>query len=437
MKPRRLDNHEQQTLSLTITSLGHQGEGLAVQDGRRIYVPGALAGEIVEARLTEQLDRDVFRATLSNIVAPSSDRASAPCGLYGQCGGCSVQHLSDSAYQAWKLAQITQRLNAAGIVPVHMDKPVFIPHATRRRASFGLLRQGKKILAGFNSRRSNRLVPVDDCLVLDPLILSSLRLLQSDLPNLLPDRGTGDLFLQAVDGQVEAVFTGELPTRRGLPVLEVQEAVAAMVNRAGLAAFSIRRRERDVPEEMIRSAPLHARFGRLNVALPPGAFLQPSREGEQALSDAVMTMLEPARQAAGPLFDLFAGCGTFAGRMLDIGPVQAYEVDGAAVGALSAARGSERLRVEKRNLFNEPLSVQELKSAVAVVFDPPRAGAAEQMRTLARSDVKVIVSVSCNPASFLRDSQILIDGNYRLERLRLVDQFIWSSHSELVGQFIR
>jgi 23S rRNA (uracil1939-C5)-methyltransferase len=87
--------------------------------------------------------------------------------------------------------------------------------------------------------------------------------------------------------------------------------------------------------------------------------------------------------------------------------------------------------------MREPLVANELKEFDAVVFDPPRAGAEAQARQLAKSTVNTIVAVSCDPASFARDAEILVSGDYKLKSLTAVDQFKWTSHVEIVGSFSR
>jgi 23S rRNA (uracil1939-C5)-methyltransferase len=91
--------------------------------------------------------------------------------------------------------------------------------------------------------------------------------------------------------------------------------------------------------------------------------------------------------------------------------------------------------VERRDLARRPLPAELLNKHEAVVIDPPRAGAAAQTAELARSIVPTIVSVSCNPATFARDARMLLDGGYKLEKVTPLDQFLWSSHIELVGVF--
>jgi len=90
-----------------------------------------------------------------------------------------------------------------------------------------------------------------------------------------------------------------------------------------------------------------------------------------------------------------------------------------------------------RALFREPLLPRELDAHDAVVFDPPRAGAEAQARELAKSKVRTVVAVSCEPRTFARDAAILIAGGYRLESVTPVDQFAWSMHVEVVGVFRR
>ncbi|HZD24921.1 MAG TPA: RNA methyltransferase, partial [Alphaproteobacteria bacterium] len=178
-------------------------------------------------------------------------------------------------------------------------------------------------------------------------------------------------------------------------------------------------------------------LGGVPVTPPPGAFLQATAEGEAAL----VRLVSEACAGAGRIADLYAGIGTFSFALARAAPVYAAEQDAAAVAALVAARngaaGLKQIEAEMRDLVRRPLGPGELARFDAVVFDPPRAGAARQVEELARSKVPLVVAVSCNPATFARDSRTLADGGYRLERVTPVDQFLWSAHVELVATFRR
>jgi 23S rRNA (uracil1939-C5)-methyltransferase len=186
----------------------------------------------------------------------------------------------------------------------------------------------------------------------------------------------------------------------------------------------------------VRRAPILT-FGAVPVTPPPGGFLQPSREGEQALADLVLRGL-PADAAR--VADLYSGCGTFTFRLAGrAGPATdaAFEGDAGAIAALQAAARraglADRVSAERRDLVRRPLTVEELGPFDCVVFDPPRAGARAQAEQLAEARVPRLIAVSCSPATFARDARILVDGGYRLTSLVPVDQFPWSAHVELVA----
>jgi len=165
--------------------------------------------------------------------------------------------------------------------------------------------------------------------------------------------------------------------------------------------------------------------------------LQATEAAEAALAALVVEALKGAKSVA----DLFCGVGPFALRLAEAAKVFAADSDKAAIAALTKAhnntRGLKAITAQRRDLFREPVVPFELTSFDGVVFDPPRAGAEAQARELARSKVKTVVAVSCEPKTFARDAAILIAGGYRLESVTPVDQFAWSTHVELVGVFRR
>ena len=169
------------------------------------------------------------------------------------------------------------------------------------------------------------------------------------------------------------------------------------------------------------------------VAFPSGAFLQATREGEAALVESVREALSGSVRTA----DLFAGLGTFA--LALEGEIVAAEASREAILALKTAanRAVRLVTTAHRDLYRNPLQPNELKGFDGVVLDPPRAGAAEQVAALAASPVPRIAYVSCNPATFARDAETLVGGGYRLEWVRPVGQFRWSTHIELAASFAR
>jgi len=175
----------------------------------------------------------------------------------------------------------------------------------------------------------------------------------------------------------------------------------------------------------------------VRVSLPPGSFLQATPQAEAAMTAFVGEAAAGAHRIA----DLYCGVGTFTFRLAEVAPVYAADFTAEAITALTAgvatAPGLKGVTAETRDLVRRPVLSQELKHVDVAVFDPPRAGAAEQTAELAASNVARVIGVSCNPATFVRDARTLIDAGFRLERVLPVDQFLWSPHVELVGVFER
>jgi 23S rRNA (uracil1939-C5)-methyltransferase len=271
--------------------------------------------------------------------------------------------------------------------------PFFLEGPHRRRATFTAVKSSGKIKMGYYRRRSQEIIDIDSCLVIDPKILELKNKIKPQLSKYLKENVPTDFFIQVIGQNIEV--TPNLFNRN--------------------------------------STPLIAEFGVLKVALPKEAFLQPTLAGEKALVAAVMKALP----FEGKFADLFAGCGTFAGSMLSRGSVSAYESVPQAVTALSKAGEKFPLKVFKRDLFKNPLRWDELNRFDAVVFDPPRGGCPEQALEMSDSKVGTLIGVSCNPATFARDARILCEGGYWLQSLKIFDQFLWSHHVEMVGVFTK
>jgi len=180
-----------------------------------------------------------------------------------------------------------------------------------------------------------------------------------------------------------------------------------------------------------------ATFAGIRVPPPPGAFLQASREGEQAIVGAVLAAL-PVK---GRIAELYAGCGTLTFPMARCARVAAFEGDAATAAALQSATNTAgragRIEVQQRDLARRPVSARELSAFAAVVLDPPHAGAAAQVAEIAASGVRRVIYVSCNPATLARDARVLRQGGYRMTSAIPVDQFLWSSRLESVTVFTR
>lgn len=425
------------TVEVAVTAIGAGGDGIGEEpDGRRLYVPFTVPGDRVRARPVQRRG-DGLTAALVEVLSPGPERAPPPCRHFGRCGGCSLQHLTDDAYVRWKRERLEEALKRAGIDRYRLEPLARTPPAARRRATFAAFRPAAvnaPPICGFTVRNRHDIVDVAECPVMAPRIVALLPEMRRLLAEVLLTGERCRVAVSLLDGGLDVVL--ELPRE---PDLQARERLAAFAETADLARLSVRASDTVLPEPVAqRRAPTVA-FGRTRVLAPPGAFLQASAAGEAALVAAVLAAVGATTGSLTPVADLFCGAGTFALPLRDAGArVHAVDADAETLQALTAtARTDAGLTIEKRDLFARPLRPQELQRFGAVVFDPPRAGAAAQARELAASAVPVIAAVSCNPSTFARDAGILTAGGYRLERVVPVDQFLWSPHLELAATFRR
>lgn len=417
--------------NLLIHELGPKGDGIHRSHGGSVYVDRALPGDRVQATIRRDAG-GVLRGELLKLVKASPHRVKAPCPNYHVCGGCTLQHAKDEFYRRWKVDIVREALRGNGLKPRVWRDPVFLPAGDHRRATFTAYKKNNIVTLGHYRRRAHHVTDIASCLVADPAIMDLRERLTTLLAPILQEGEPASAFIQAVDGQFDLVITGPVG-KKGKPDLQTREAMARLAREANANRISWRATLGDAAEIISEIRPLRAHFGDLDVILPPLAFLQPTQAGEDALVDSVMALLP----RAGKFADLFSGCGTFTGPMLERGTVDAYESVGSAIRALDKAKGTRPLKAIRRDLFLNPLRRDEASRYDAIVFDPPRAGAQEQVRTLASSKTPLLVGVSCNPATFARDARILVNGGYWLDSVQVVDQFTWSHHVELVAAFTK
>lgn len=421
-----------------VKTLGPQGDGIAVlEGGQSVYVSRSAKGDTLRLKVHKN-KQGIHRGEILEIVKEGEGRTKAPCPHYEECGGCQLQHISDDVYRSWKTDLVYNALEQRNVVVEQVLDPVFVPAGSRRRTNWVALAQGGELKLGYHQQRSHKIADVDECLILTPELNKRKEAIKPYLKRLLRDSKRASIFMQMADGKADMLITGELASRKGEMDLAIMEAVAECAQKADIARISWRVKDSNTPSTMIECESFTKKFGRLSVALPPGAFMQPSAIGEKALVDAVMNAIGAHVKKKRPRFaDLFAGSGCFAGYMVERGSVDAFEYAEKPINLLSKAAGGIGITATERNLFERPLTVKELTAYDAVVFDPPRAGAKEQVEQLAGSKVPLVIGVSCNPKSFARDAAALIAGGYTLKTLQCVDQFVYSSHVEIIGVFTR
>jgi 23S rRNA (uracil1939-C5)-methyltransferase len=418
----RQDAASKPPVEVTIQAMGGEGDGIGPGP---VFAPFTLPGERV--RISGAGERRELLAVLE----PSAERVEPPCPHFGACGGCALQHWDHAPYLAWKVERLRQTLGRERL-ETEMLAPFAAAPQTRRRVALHA-RRGSRDAArlGYKARKSWDLVDIVVCPISDPQI-------QAQIPAL--KRLAAPLFEHPKSAPTLHVTL--TPTGLDIDISGVERKSGGLSGDARMqlaehaAAANFARVTLDGEIAYLARQP-QVRLGQAMVNLPAGAFLQATPGAEAALAAFVGEAAAGAHRIA----DLYCGVGTFTFRLAEIAPVYAADFSEAAVQAMSSAiataPGLKGVTAEARDLVRRPVLAQELKAVDVAVFDPPRAGAAEQSAELARSTVSRVIGVSCNPATFARDARLLVDAGFSLDRVLPVDQFLWSPHIELVGVFSR
>lgn len=348
------------------------------------------------------------------------------CRHFGTCGGCATQDLPDADYRTFKRDLIVRALAKHGLDDAAVLDIVEVATGTRRRCVLKIARRKSAVVIGFHARASHDIVDMHECRVLTPGLFGLVEPLRAIMGEILNDGENAEAHVTEADNGFDIALRWPRKTSTALVAQFAKWAPRANVARIVSG--------RDI---LVELAQPQLKIAGANVAVPPGAFLQPTQEGEVHLREQVTATLAGAKSAV----DLFAGCGTFTFALARSARVHAVEFEAQMLKALSdAARttpGLKPVTTERRDLFKAPLAARELNAFDAVVLDPPRAGAVAQAIQIAASTVRRVAYVSCNAESFARDARALMDGGFQLGNVTTVDQFLWSEHIELVANFTR
>lgn len=353
--------------------------------------------------------------------------AAPPCRHFPACGGCQLQHADEWVLAGYVTTRVAfaaegQGLAVGELLPTHLSPP-----RSRRRATLHGQRTGESATIGFRQAGSHRIVDMRECHVLRPELFALVAPLRS-LIAAWGGKQAVDVALTLTDRGVECGLTG-----LAVEGLGPAEALLAFALELGLARLTLDRGYG--AETLWEPEPVTVALAGVPVAFPPGAFLQATPDGERMLAEDAKSFL----QGSGIIADLFSGLGTFAFALAGPAKVLAVEAVRAAHLACQQAGAATGRPVHAlhRDLFRNPLRPEELDRFDAVLLDPPRAGAREQVAAIAASKLDRVAYISCNPSSWARDAKILADAGFRLAKLRPVGQFRWSTHVELTSLFVR
>ena len=355
------------------------------------------------------------------------------CPHFGVCGGCQLQNMSREGYQTYKRDKIVRALDQENIVvPEDGIRPYEgIPPQTRRRVTFKALRTSEKVLLGFYQEKTHHVVDLTACQVILPSLFQLMEPLREFLLFFLAPLQKAQIFITQCDQGLD-VFLSRSPAS-SLSLNQRERAVSFAQE------YHLARLWMDHEPLWVPTVPTVS-FGGVPVPLMTHSFLQASSFSDMWIAERVCHGIQAAQPKR--VADLFCGLGTLSLPLAQLlqktgGKVTAYEKEEAALSALKKAVSQSSLPLSvaaPRDLFQNPLTPQELNVFQSVVMNPPREGAATQAKNIALSKVSQVIMVSCNPRSFARDVRILIQkGGFQVNAIYPFDQFLWSQHVEAVS----
>ena len=424
-----------------VTSLSHDGRGVAHVAGKALFITGALPGERVSVR-NVKVRRHFDEATVDTIERASPKRVPPPCAHFGLCGGCSLQHLAPEEQILAKQGHLLEELKRTGRVqPARVLDPLFdSPWGYRRRARLGARYVAKKgrVVVGFRERAAPFVADLKRCEILAPPI-----------PDLIEPLG---------------VMLTTLDIRTRIPQIEVAVAdnASALVLRV-LQAPSAHDVERLRAFGRRFQVQIHLQTGGLDTATPldevppliyrvpdfsiefafrPTDFIQVNAALNRRMIARAIELLAP--QQHDEVLDLYCGLGNFT-LPLTRGAALVVGVEGER-GLIERARANAQrnaiANVEFHAADLTSIDAQlpwTLRSYARVLLDPPRAGAGEGvLRLIERCGACRVVYISCHPGSLARDSGILVQElGFRLAAAGVIDMFPHTSHVESIALFER
>ncbi len=417
------------TDKVTIEELGGRGDGVAYLNGKQLFVPFSAPGDVADVKVNGS------KARLRHIHQNSPHRVDAQCKHFTKCGGCSVQHIDEHYYRAWKAGLVKTALENQGLEDIDVRPLEMSPLHSRRRTTFQVIgRGGGDIVLGYAEKGSHNLIDLQECPILVTEIADFIAPLKVFLKKLLDKKQKMVIQITKGDNGLDVVFKS-----KGEVDLNLRMDLAAFAQANDLARISWFDTSLKKPyfEMLAERKKPYVTFEGNKVFFPEGAFLQATQQGQQVLTDIMLAGIKDANRVV----DLFSGCGTFSIAAAKTANVHAVENNDEMLSALKSSAnmmtGIKQVTTELRDLFMRPLLPHELDKFDVAIIDPPRAGAKHQMQEIINSGIKKLVMISCNPLSFARDVQDLAEAGFKMGPVTPVDQFLYSSHLEIIAVFER
>lgn len=348
------------------------------------------------------------------------------CRHFTKCGGCDFQHLPEAEYREFKLNILRDTLSKNKIELAKEPKLHIIGPRKRRRCTLQVEYDGKTIKIGFFKKQSKEVVDIQECLIIATEIFSiidPLRALLTSIPKI------DSIFILSGEFGLDIGFNSQ----NKLTLMHT-ESLLNFAKHHFVARMSWK--DKKTTNIIYSHKRVVTVINDYLVELPPFSFLQATKECELLMAKLISDFTKDNRVKS--VIDLYAGCGSFS--LLFSPTTKVTSVEGSKEASLALANACKYYKLNNvkpvnQDIFNYPITANMLIGFDLAIIDPPRNGATPQIRELAKSKVPLIAMISCNIESFVRDTKVLLNSNYKIIELITIDQFHWTKHLEVLAFF--
>ncbi len=408
-------------MSYKIQKIDKDFDGIVFTGTKAIKVPYTLPNEEVDIKKIDNTN-SIAIASDFEILELSNNRKKAICKYFTKCGGCKAQHFLSEDYLKHKISNLIHLLE---VNKIDYPKKIEILHhiddnnGYRRRIILSV--DNKKI--GFKSYRSNNVIDIDFCNISSKKINESILYLRDIIIDNNSKFKIYEIIITDVDENIDILIKAK--SKIDINVID------------GFQSFfqiEFIKKIKWNNEPLIIKEDINLNYGKYKIPFNSGGFLQAEKFGENAFIDFILSKLNNSRR----ILDLFCGFGSHAFSLLNsknIERIECFDIAKSSINAINKYKSS-KLNAEVRDLFNHPIDTKYINNFDGIIINPPRIGAFPQVKQIAQSNIQRIVMVYCSVESAIRDLLILIQNDkYKLYEIKVVDQFIYSPHLEILIYF--
>ncbi|MCV2883551.1 23S rRNA (uracil(1939)-C(5))-methyltransferase RlmD [Aestuariibacter sp. AA17] len=425
-------------LSVSIDNVDHQGRGVARHEGAVIFVDGGLPDDQAKVKITHKKSR-YWSGHIHSVEQPSPMRVTPFCEYYQQCGGCQLQHADSDGIFAAKQQAVDSLLQRVSAQQWDWSAPLQARTTGYRRKSRLAVdaRNRNDIRLGFRGKSSKSVISIQHCGIMRATLSDMLPPLQALMQSLKSPSHIGHISMLEGEGEIPLQLCFRVTRQLSQQDIDTLSSFATAQNVHVVLEIkpnqfiSLNREMQYIeycPEPNIR------------LAVAPNDFIQVNPDINQAMVAQAIDWLALTKQDH--VVDLFCGLGNFslpiANRVASV-----TGVEGVTEMVQRASSNAQKNGIDNATFVQADLSEGAtfsgtlFKQCSKVLLDPARDGAQNVVAHLGKTNVSHVVYVSCNPATFVRDAEILTNNGFQLQKVSLMDMFPQTSHTELMALFVR